>query len=252
MSDEVQLARFTPIAKQALENGYRGTVKIRDVYWLKLALYREAESKYRPANALKGDFYNGVGTALAIICARCGVYTRDSVNLLCAFNPDELASKKVSYGGPNVKSLLGGICPGCGTDTVEANFNASLLDQRFGKNPFIIGEAHIWIEGGAPPESGKNILQTLQPLSCERNKELKFSIYPVTAPWAENEQSMIARATATLMTRGVRLKGDGDCQFQVGEAHGKRFFALYLRQKEAVMTPDAADNLGVSNPSKKD
>src|SRR5262245_46995679 len=236
MGDEVQLETFRPIAKQALEQGYRAPVKLRDVYWLKIALHQEAENKF----GLKSNFdlYKGIGDALALICAKCCVYTRDAVNSLCAFNPDELARKQVSYGGPNVRSLLEGTCPGCCTDRVEAFFNVNLLDQRFGKDPFIIGEAHIFVEGGAPKELGANILRTLQPTSCERNKELKFTVYPVSASWPESRQHMIIHATAVLMKYGVRWEpGDGKNEFQTGEAHGKRFFALYLPQKQVAATP---------------
>jgi len=229
MTDQSELERVRPIARQAVAGGYLAPIKLGDVYWFRIALVQEAENKY----GLKSDFdlYRGIGEAFELICARCGVYTKEAKDSLSALSPDAVRSGRVSYLGPNVQSLAEGKCPGCGTDTVAARFNQSLLDQRFGKAPFIIGEAHIFVENGAPTSWGVDILRKLQPISCEQNKDLKFQVYPVPPPWPENREDMIVHTVARLRARGVRWEvADGNNEFQIGEAYGKRFFALYLRK----------------------
>jgi hypothetical protein len=73
---------------------------------------------------------------------------------------------------------------------------------------------------------------------------LKFTVYPVSASWPESRQHMIIHATAVLMKYGVRWEpGDGKNEFQTGEAHGKRFFALYLPQKQVAATPQPSGTM---------
>jgi hypothetical protein len=90
---------------------------------------------------------------------------------------------------------------------------------------------------------GANILRTLQPTSCERNKELKFTVYPVSASWPESRQHMIIHATAVLMKDGVRWEpGDGKNEFQTRGAREEIFCTLSSAEAGSCNTTTFWDN----------
>ena len=102
--------------------------------------------------------------------------------------------------------------------------------RRFWKPEFVIREAHIWIEGSRDEKLGAEILKTLQPESVQYGK-LRFVTYQVESPWPSNE-NIVVRATAALRMRGIDLRAHvsrEEVRVQEGTAHGKKFYALYLK-----------------------
>ena len=94
--------------------------------------------------------------------------------------------------------------------------------MSIGKEPsFVIGTAFIFIEGGASPEVGLEILRTIAPNSCRLNPDLTFRIFNKNP----REPHFMAYVGTILMRLGISIR---DGQIQEGEAYGKKFYNFYL------------------------
>jgi hypothetical protein len=107
-------------------------------------------------------------------------------------------------------------------------YGANLLRKarRLWKPEFVIREAHIWLEGSSDGKVGREILRALQPESAQYG-ELRFHMYEAGSPWPSSED-LFTRAFVTLLRKGIDVDR-GEVKIQEGTAHGRKFYALYLK-----------------------